>query len=112
MLNNRKLIHDQLGLKSEDILCDNPYFQRKTVKQRGCQIDYLIQAKYKTLYLCEIKFLRKPIDVSVIQSVKEKIEKMVLPRGFACLPVLVHAGEVSDAVVAADFFLRLLILII
>lgn len=108
VLNNRKLIHDQLGIKSEDIVCDNSYFQRKTLKQRGCQIDYLIQTKHKTLYVCEIKFLRKEIDVSVIQSVKDKMNNMVVPRGFACLPVLVHAGEVSDAVIESDFFFNII----
>lgn len=53
---------NKLGIKSEDILCDNPYFQRGTLKRQGCQIDYLIQTKYKTLYVCEIKFLRQKMD--------------------------------------------------
>jgi uncharacterized protein len=108
VLNNRKLIHEKLGIRPEEIVCDNPYFQRKTLKQQGCQIDYLVQSKYKTLYVCEIKFLRSEIDVSVIHAVKEKIAKLALPRGFACLPVLIHVNGVSDEVKETDYFCKII----
>jgi len=56
VLNNRLWIKQQLSLKPEEILIDNPFFQRKTKRQHGCQIDYLIQTKYNNLYICEVKF--------------------------------------------------------
>jgi AAA+ ATPase superfamily predicted ATPase len=108
VLNNRALIHAKLGIKPEEIICDNPYFQRNTSVQQGCQIDYLIQTRHKTLYICEIKFLRKEIDTSVIHSVKEKISRLALPRGFACLPVLIHANGVSESVKDADYFFNII----
>lgn len=108
VLNNRKKIHDLLDIKSEEIISDNPFFQHKTTKQKGCQIDYLIQNRYNTLFVCEIKFLRKEIDVSVIHSVREKIARLALPRGFACLPVLIHANGVSDEVKESDYFFKII----
>ena len=39
VLNNRSAIINLLGLKPEEILSDNPFFQHKTTKQKGCQID-------------------------------------------------------------------------
>ena len=46
VLNNRA-IDKILGLNANDIVYANPFFQNKTVKQRGCQIDYLIQTRTK-----------------------------------------------------------------
>jgi hypothetical protein len=95
-------------VKPEEIISDNPFFQHKTSKQKGCQFDYLIQTRHNTLFACEIKFLRKEIDVSVIHVVKEKIAKFTLPRGFSCLPVLIHANGVSDKVKEADYFFKII----
>ena len=33
--------------------------QTKTSTQRGCQIDYLIQTKINTLFICEFKFKKE-----------------------------------------------------
>lgn len=108
VLRNRKRIHQLLALKPEDIVSDNPYFQYQTIKQKGCQIDYLIQTRYNTLFMCEIKFQRKEMNVSVISEVKEKLSKFALPKGFACLPVLIHANGVSEEVVEADYFFNII----
>ncbi|MCX7114612.1 MAG: ATP-binding protein [Gammaproteobacteria bacterium] len=108
ILNNRHTIYDLLGLKEDEILTDNPYFQTKTTKQQGCQIDYLIQTRYNTLFVCEIKFLKQPVDLSIIQELKDKIAKLVLPRGYACLPVLIHVNGVSDEVCDSGYFFRMI----
>jgi len=104
VLNNRKLIHEKLRLREEDIITSNPYYQRATNKHPGCQIDYLIQTRYKNLFICEFKFSMNPLDNSVIQQVKEKIKRLAIPKGFAYLPVLIHANEVSEELIDSEYF--------
>ena len=53
-------------LTVDEIINDGPFFQRKTARQKGCQIDYLIQTKFGILYLCEIKVAFKGIRANVI----------------------------------------------
>lgn len=108
VLKNRGLIHEALAINPADIITSGPYFQRKTAKQQGCQIDYLIQTKYKTLLACEIKFSQNSIPVNVIHNMKEKINNLSLPRGFAVAPILIHAGEVSDSLYEADYFANII----
>jgi len=104
VINNRHEIYSALNIAPETIVCDGPFFQRKTSRQKGCQIDFLIQTKFKTLYVIEIKFSRNPIKKQVIEEVKNKIERISLPRGTAVLPVLIHVNGVSDPVSDADYF--------
>jgi hypothetical protein len=33
----------------------DPFFQRRTLVQAGCQIDLAIQTRFNTVYVCEIK---------------------------------------------------------
>lgn len=106
VLNNRNLVQKKLGINPDDIVCDNPYFQHKTSKQKGCQIDYLIQTKQNTLYACEIKFSRDNIKQSIIEEVENKIDRLSLPRNFACVPVLIHANRLVDVVRDSRFFIK------
>ncbi len=108
VLNNHLLLLEELGIKAEDVIISNPFFQRKTSKQEACQIDYLIQTKYKTLYLCEVKFSQNEIKTSVINEVQEKIKRMRLPKGLAVCPVLIHAGDVSDKVYESEYFKKII----
>ncbi|MBX3487006.1 MAG: AAA family ATPase [Candidatus Paracaedibacteraceae bacterium] len=104
VLRNRHLIKDILNLRADEIKIDNPYFQRKTVRKAGCQIDYLIQTKFGGLYLCEIKFSRNPISTSVIAEVQTKLDALSLPKGTSCRPILIHVNGVTDELVDRDFF--------
>jgi AAA+ ATPase superfamily predicted ATPase len=104
ILSNRLLIHNALNLSAHEIVVSNPYFQRRNSKQEGCQVDYLIQTKFKTLYFCEIKFTRNKINKTVIAEMKEKLKKIKLPNGYSARTVLIHLGEVSSGVLDAEFF--------
>lgn len=104
VLNNRKLIYQQLKLKAEEIIADNPFFQHKTLRQSGCQIDYLIQTKLNTLYVCEIKFSKNKISSDITQEVQEKMNRIVRPKAFACVPILIHINGVSNDVFEKEFF--------
>ena len=108
VLNNRLLIQQQLRLSPEDIIADDIYYQRQTKKSPGCQIDYLIQTRLNTLFVCEIKFSHHPINTTVIQSLKDKIKKLTVPRNFVCIPVLIHVNGVSDEVQDANYFFELI----
>lgn len=108
VLNNRKTIKSLLNLMTDDVLLDNPYFQKKTIYQAGCQIDYLIQTKYNSLYLCEIKFSKKPISISVIKQVQQKIAALNISRHYSIWPVLIHVNGVTQSVIDAGFFARII----
>jgi hypothetical protein len=104
VLANYRSIWESLSIDSSDIVMDNPFFQRKTQRLAGCQIDYLIQTKQNTLYLCEIKFSKNPIKSKVINEVKEKILKMKVPKHYSIRPVLIHAHSVEQRIIDEDFF--------
>ena len=73
ILNNREAVLSLMGIYPDGVICDGPFFQRKTSKAQGCQIDYLVQIKLGVLYLCEIKFTRTMISTKVIEDVNGKI---------------------------------------
>lgn len=104
ILNNRPSIHNILGIKPDEIISENPFFQKKTHRRSGCQIDYLIQTKFGTLYVCEIKFSKNAIDSSVISEVQNKINALKLPKGISCRPVLIHVNGVTSDVIDNDYF--------
>lgn len=104
VLNNRQCIQQELGIRPEDVINDNPFFQNPTTKQRGCQIDYLIQTKFNTLYICEIKFSKFPIGIDVITEVQQKIDRLKRPKEFSCRPVLIHVNGISEDVAESDYF--------
>lgn len=108
ILNNRPLIHHALNINPTDILTENPYFQTKTKDQTGCQVDYMIQTNFNTLYICEIRFTKKIITTAIIEELENKINALSRPKYFSIRPVLIHAGEVSDAIVQADYFTKII----
>src|SRR5690606_7676408 len=99
-----KKLHKILGVNAEDIVISNPFFQRKTTRHAGCQIDYMIQNRFGTLYVCEIKFSKHPLRSDVIQEVRDKINRLSLSRNTACRPVLIHVNGVTDEVSDSDYF--------
>jgi AAA+ ATPase superfamily predicted ATPase len=108
VLNNRFFIWESLNLNTQDIVTDNPYFQRTQLRKKGCQIDYLIQTKMKVLYACEIKFSKQLLKADVIDEVREKLSHFSLPRGFSIIPILIHVNGVTDAVIDADYFMQII----
>ena len=64
----------------------------------------MIQTKFGTCYLCEIKFSSREITKSVIDEVKQKIRSLRLPKGMSIRPVLIHVNGVDESVIESDFF--------
>ena len=108
VLNNRQKLRERLHIPSEEVVYDNPYFQTPGTNRKGCQIDYLIQTKFGTLYVCEIKFSQEPIGASVITEVREKIEALDQPKGSSCRPVLIHVNGVTNTVHDSGYFAHII----
>jgi hypothetical protein len=106
VLRNRHLIMQRLRVRPEDVIADNPYYQRQTTRHKGCQIDYLIQTKLNTLFVCEIRFSKNDIRSNVIQEVREKIQRLVIPKGFSCVPVLIYMGGITSEIIDSEFFIE------
>lgn len=104
LLNNREAVLSLMGIYPDEVVCDGPFFQRKTTKVQGCQIDYLVQTRLGVLYLCEIKFTRTMLNRKVIDDVKNKIKRIAVPKHFSIVPVLLHIGGVQDEVLDPHFF--------
>ena len=104
VLNNRIALQRALKIKLEEIICENPYFQKKTTRNLGCQIDYMIQTKFNTLYICEIKFSKNKIGMNIIKEIQQKINRLNRPKGFSCRPVLIHVNGVTKGLVDSDYF--------
>lgn len=108
VLRNRQFIKSCLNITPDELVSDNPFFQRKTSKLPGCQIDYLIQTRFQTLWLCEFKFSRNRIGKSVIHEVRKKMENFVVPKGFSIRPVLVQVNGVNKEVIESGFFSKII----
>ncbi len=108
VLNNRKEVLDKLGISTATIVNDGPYFQRKTARFPGCQIDYLIQTKLNEIYVVEIKFYNKELGTSVISEVNEKIKRLIRPKNFSIRPSLVHVNGVIPAVEDSHEFTKII----
>lgn len=109
VLNNRNFLFQLLSIPINEIIFDNPYFQKETKLHKGVQIDLLIQTKYLVLYLVEIKFSLNQIELNVVDSVQEKINRLdVGDRSFSIRPILVHVNGVSPKLLESDFFTKII----
>jgi hypothetical protein len=107
LLQNRPLLLQKLGISPVDIVRSGPYRQTTTTTQQGCQIDYLIQTKTNSLFICEFKFKRREINSEIITEMQEKISRLKTPKGFAKIAVLFHLSGVSDSVATSPYFYRI-----
>jgi len=108
LLKNRSLLYQALGIHAQDVVIDNPYFQKTSGHKKGCQIDYLIQMHSNTFFACEVKMRRRELGLEVIEEMKTKIASLALPKGFGISPVLFHLGPVSDALLSSRYFYRII----
>lgn len=104
VIKNRSLLQKALKIHPAEIVNDGPYFQKQTQRKAGCQIDYLIQTKYNALHLCEIKFSKNPVSISVVDEVRKKIGALQRSASFSIRPVLIHVNGVDDEIHEHDFF--------
>ena len=108
LIQNRDILLKSIGISNNETLFDGPYVQTKTLRTKGCQIDYLIQTRSRNLFLCEFKFRRRALGFEIIDEVKEKMKRFVAPKGFAITPVLFHFGEISQTVYEQNYFYKII----
>lgn len=104
VLSNRQAIHKLLGIADEDIINANPYFQTANKNRKGCQIDYMIQTRFGSLFIVEIKFTEDKVNYGIIKEVQEKIERLDAPNRFSYRPVLIHVNGVTEQVKKSSYF--------
>lgn len=107
VLNSRRQLHELLRIDPQDIVNENPYYQHKTRRHPGCQIDYMVQTRFGSLYVCEIRFSKDPIGTAAITDLKAKIAALGHPKGISFRPVLIHVNGVTTDVVDSDYFAAL-----
>lgn len=111
LLQNRSALLKGIGISPSDCVFDNPYIQTQSTKNKGCQVDYLIQTRTNNIYICEFKFRRKELGTSVMEEVQNKIDRLKFPKGYAVIPVLFHIGGVADKIIDQQFFYRIVDLV-
>lgn len=104
VIHNFKLLWEALNISPEEVVVDGPFFQSSTARQQGCQIDYMIQTQFSTLYLCEIKFSKSPVNKKVIDELEEKRKRLRVPRSFSTRPVLIHVNGVDESLLEENYF--------
>ena len=108
LLNNRSLLLNSLGIHPMEVVADNPYIQQATASQRGCQIDYLVQTRTKTLFVCEFKSSRSELEMEIIESMEKKIQRFSVPLRYGVVPVLFHLSGVARSVYLENYFYRII----
>jgi AAA+ ATPase superfamily predicted ATPase len=108
VLNNVSTTIKKLGVLMPDVVFANPFFQRKTRLQAGCQIDLVIQTRFDSVYACEIKFSKSGIKPGVVGEMRQKLENLQLPRKFSVRPVLIHVNGVHPEVIRSQFFSQII----
>jgi hypothetical protein len=107
LLQNRPLLLQKLGISPVDIVRSGPYRQTKTTNQQGCQIDYLVQTKTNSLFICEFKFKKREINSDIIAEMQDKISRLKTPKGFAKVAALYHLSGVAPTVAISPYFYRI-----
>ncbi len=108
VINNRDLLLQELGIRPEDVLYDNPYFQKESKQQKSCQVDYLIETRYGNLLACEIKFSRNAVSSKITSEMQSKLKCLKIPKGHAVSPVLIHVNGVMQEVEETGFFAKII----
>jgi uncharacterized protein len=106
VINNGFLLQKILSIPMDEVVFSAPYLQTARSRRQGCQIDYLIQTKFNTLYLCEVRFKQGKIGLEAISEMKEKIQALQIPKGFSIRPVLIHVNGIDESLMDSDFFAR------
>lgn len=104
MLNSRRQLHELLRIDPQEIVNENPFYQRKTRRHAGCQIDYLIQTRFGGLYVCEIRFSKEPVGTQILTEMKAKIAALDHPKSISYRPVLIHVNGVTPDVLDSNYF--------
>ena len=102
ILNRVNDLFPHLGLERSLVLSAAPYVQNETLRNKGCQIDLLIQTA-RTLLVVEIKRQRQ-IKHGIIDEVAEKVRRLRFDPRLSVRTALVYEGELAQSVPADRYF--------
>ncbi len=102
VLGNLATIFDKIGLANVPVLNAGPYCRRSAHTQKGCQVDLLIRTR-QSLYVVEVKF-RRQIDKGILSEVRQKVERLKVPRSLSVRTGLVFQGELHSEIQPSDYF--------
>jgi len=102
VLGNLATVFGKIGLANVPILNAGPYCRRPTQPQKGCQIDLLIRTR-QSLYVLEVKF-RRQIDKAILSEVRQKVERLKVPRSLSVRTGLIFQGELHPEIEPSDYF--------
>jgi hypothetical protein len=102
VLGNLATVFGKIGLANVPILNAGPYCRRPTHPQKGCQIDLLIRTR-QSLYVLEVKF-RRQIDKAILSEVRQKVERLKVPRSLSVRTGLIFQGELHPEIEPSDYF--------
>jgi hypothetical protein len=71
-------------------------------------MDYLIQTKFDTLYICEIRFSRNELGAEVCLEVQEKVRKLKRSSGMSVRPILIQVNGVTDELLEKEYFAHII----
>ncbi|MDP6354207.1 MAG: ATP-binding protein [Planctomycetota bacterium] len=107
-MKNLPSILARLNIGLHQVVGYGPFFRQPGRKSRrrteGLQIDILVQRKGDVLTLIECKFRSRPIGVSVIREVEQKIKLLKAPSRFSIERVLLCAGETTSDLEGSGYF--------
>jgi hypothetical protein len=68
----------------------------------------MIQARFNTLYICEVKFSDSPIGAGVIDQIQQKIDRIKAPKHMSFRPVLIHVNDVTKDLEHSPYFYKVI----
>lgn len=102
ILNHVSDLYPFFGLEHSLVLSAAPYVQNATKRNRGCQIDLLIQTE-RMLLVVEIKRQRE-IGHGIIDEVDEKVKRLKYDSRKSVRTALVYDGRLVASVPADRYF--------
>jgi hypothetical protein len=89
-----------------------PFFNREVEAEKpGFQIDLVFERQDRVITLCEIKYLKKPADKSVIRDFEQKLDlfkKACKKSSYTIQKILISAEGAEDSVIHSGYFDRIL----
>jgi hypothetical protein len=76
------------------------YWQARTKRRKGIQIDLVIECADNTLYLCECKWSRDKVGLSAAMEIIDKIDLFPNKKNLSVVPVLIAAAGATREVAA------------
>jgi len=94
-----------------------PFFNRETSAQKsGFQLDLVFERQDRVITLCEIKYLNRPVDKTIIREFEQKLALFNLfiqnakKTSYTLQKVLISAQGADESVINSGYFDRILVL--